>query len=241
MNEVVIEDDEQSDVEQRRVRAGTFRGRDSLDKTYMSATSAVAAAQQRTDSAFSLESLDDSALFERLVSRHQERLYRVAFRMTGNTEEAQDLLQDAIIEAFRAFKHFRRGTYFDKWLYRIMSRTFIDRKRSARRVKLVSLDEPVSYGLGDTDSTAFDRELMDPGFEPGDLLDRATLDHRVQDGLERLPAEYRLVMILSDIEEFSYEEVAAALNCPIGTVRSRLHRARSQMREYLQSTGYAAC
>jgi RNA polymerase sigma-70 factor (ECF subfamily) len=204
----------------------------------MSAQSAVAAAQQQSVRATSLDSLDDSSLFERLVSRHQERLYRVAFRMTGNADEAQDLLQDAVIEAFRAFKHFRRGTYFDKWLYRIMSRTFIDRKRSEKRVKLVSLDEPMNFGHGDSESASFERDLADPAFEPGIALDRATLDHRIQEGLEKLSAEYRLVMILSDIEEFSYEEVAAALNCPIGTVRSRLHRARTQMREHLNSVGY---
>ena len=179
---------------------------------------------------------DDSALFERLVQKHEERLYRVAYRMTGCAEEAQDLLQDALIEAYRAFAHFRRGTYFDKWLYRIMSRTFIDRKRSQNRAKLVSLDEP-QHVFG-ADSGGYEREIADAANDPARRLERATLDHRIQDGLESLSADHRLVLILSDIEEFSYEEVAQFLGCPIGTVRSRLHRARAQMREHLTRSGY---
>ena len=182
---------------------------------------------------------DDSALFERLVARHQERLYRVAYRMAGNTEEAQDLLQDAIIEAYRAFGHFRKGTYFDKWLYRIMSRTFIDRRRSARRVKILSLDEPL-LGFGQEGDGGFEREIVDEGSDPAAAFHRGELDHRIQDGLSKLPPEYRYVMILSDIEEFSYEEIAAMLECPIGTVRSRLHRARAQMRQHLTTAGYEA-
>ena len=236
VNTIIV--DEEKEAKREHTSCGTFPTLNSLGSKDMSASTAVASAQTRTQQSISLDSLDDSALFERLVSRHQERLYRVAYRMTGNVEEAQDLLQDAIIEAFRAFKHFRRGSYFDKWLYRIMSRTFIDRKRSQKRVKLVSLDEP-QFMSGNGDSSIFERELADPAFSPSMLLDRATLDHRIQDGLEKLSPEYRLVMILSDIEEFTYDEVAEALNCPIGTVRSRLHRARTQMREHLQKSGYA--
>ena len=186
-----------------------------------------------------LQAEDDSALFEQLVRKHQERLYRVAYRMTGEYEEANDLLQDAIIEAYRAFQHFQKGTYFDKWLYRIMSRTFIDRKRSMKRTKTLSLDEPI---MGDANGSGgaynLERQMADPVSDPAHRLDRMTLDHRVQEGLEKLTPDYRMVIILSDIEDLSYEEVAAILECPIGTVRSRLHRARAQMRQHLLSTGY---
>jgi RNA polymerase sigma-70 factor (ECF subfamily) len=203
----------------------------------MSVPSAAMTAIDRTHQDFSLESLDDSALFERLVSRHKERLYRVAYRMTGNSEDAQDLLQDAVIEAYRAFKHFKRGSYFDKWLYRIMTRTFIDHKRSQKRAKFVSIDDH-GNGIGDFDS-AFDKEIADHDNNPATLLDRETLDHRLQSGIEKLSPDYRLVLIMADIEEFSYEEIAAFLDCPIGTVRSRLHRARAQIREYLTKAGFS--
>jgi RNA polymerase sigma-70 factor, ECF subfamily len=209
----------------------------SLDTGLMSAISVTTATRANPDAVAHQSEQDDSALFERLVMRHQDRLYRVAYRMTGNADEAQDLLQDAIVEAFRAFGHFRKGTYFDKWLYRIMSRTFIDRKRSQKRMRFLSLDEP-TIGIGGSGEYAFEREIADELSDPAIRFDRAELDHRVQQGLDRLTPEYRLVMILSDIEDFSYEEISAFLECPIGTVRSRLHRARAQMRDHLVKTGY---
>jgi len=176
---------------------------------------------------------DESTLFERLIARHQERLYRVAYRMTGSHEEAQDLLQDAILEAFKAFPHFRKGTYFDKWLYRIMSHTFIDHYRRQKRVRFESLDEPV--GANGVESY---REIADTMADPALRLERETLDEPVQAALDSLPADFRLVLILADIEEFSYEEIADMLHCPIGTVRSRLHRARSQVKTSLEKAGY---
>ncbi len=220
-------------------KSGTFASQPALERTSMSASTAVSAVKQYDSVSQSVEQ-DDSALFERLMLRHQDRLYRVAYRMTGNHEEAQDLLQDALVEAFRAFGNFRRGTYFDKWLYRIMSRTFIDRRRSQKKFKIFSLDEPLFGSSSDVESGGFEREVSDPLSDPALKFDRATLDSRIQDGLAKLPAEYRLVLILSDIEEFSYEEIGTFLDCPIGTVRSRLHRARAQMRDYLTKTGYAA-
>jgi len=180
---------------------------------------------------------DDSTLFERLVARHQDRLYRVAFRMTGNHEEAQDLLQDAIIEAFKAFAHFRRGTYFDKWLYRIMSHTFIDRYRRQKRVRFESLDEPVAASPDSPDSMG-QREIADPMADPARILERQTFDEPIQQALDALPVDFRLVLILADIEEFSYEDIAAFLDCPIGTVRSRLHRAREHVKKRLEKAGF---
>ena len=87
---------------------------------------------------------DDVDLFARLLAAHQDKLYRVAYRMAGHHEDAQDLLQDALLEAYRSFKKFQRGSYFDKWLYRIMTNTFIDRQRHKKRVGIVeSLDAPL--------------------------------------------------------------------------------------------------
>jgi RNA polymerase sigma-70 factor (ECF subfamily) len=218
---------------------GTIEAPLSLEGSFMSATTVTSTQRHGLDSAAVQSEQDDSVLFEHLVQRHQDRLFRVAYRMTGNREDAQDLLQDAIVEAYRAFGHFRKGTFFDKWLYRIMSRTFIDRKRCQKRVRIFSLDEPL-FGSGGDSPNSFDREPADPISDPAIRFDRSELDHRIQQGLDRLTPEYRLALILCDIEEFSYEEVAAFLECPIGTVRSRLHRARSQMRDHLKKTGYCA-
>jgi RNA polymerase sigma-70 factor (ECF subfamily) len=179
---------------------------------------------------------DDSALFESLAARHQERFYRVAYRMAGNHEDAQDLLQDALIEAYRAFAHFKRGTYFDKWLYRIMSRTFIDRKRAKRRTPVVSLDAP--GGAGHDGDGKLEWEIPDQSMDPGARIETQTLAEPIQCALDALPPDFRLVLILADVEEFSYEEIGDMLSCPVGTVRSRLHRARAHMKKSLEKQGY---
>jgi len=174
---------------------------------------------------------DEVDLFARLLAAHQDKLYRVAFRMAGHHEDAQDLLQDALLEAYRSFKKFQRGTYFDKWLYRIMTNTFIDRQRHKKRVgRVESLDAPLPGGdEGDT----LGREIPDWEDEPSRKLLRDTFDEPIQKALAALKPEFRMVMILSDVEDFSYEEISEMLNIPIGTVRSRLHRARDMMRSKL--------
>ena len=175
---------------------------------------------------------DDVDLFARLLAAHQDKLYRVAFRMAGHHEDAQDLLQDALLEAYRSFKKFQRGTYFDKWLYRIMTNTFIDRQRHRKRVgRVESLDAPLP-GL-DEDAPA-GRDIPDWSDEPSRRILKDTFDEPVQRALDALKPEFRMVLILADVEEFSYEEISEMMGSPIGTVRSRLHRARDMMRQCLE-------
>ena len=177
---------------------------------------------------------DDVDLFARLLAEHQDKLYRVAYRMAGHHEDAQDLLQDALLEAFRSFKRFQRGTYFDKWLYRIMTNTFIDRQRHRKRVgRVESLDAPLP-GAEEGQSSA--REIPDWEDEPSRRLLRETFDEPIQEALDALKPEFRMVLILADVEEFSYEEISEMMDTPIGTVRSRLHRARDMMRQTLEKT-----
>ncbi len=172
---------------------------------------------------------DDVDLFARLLAAHEDKLYRVAYRMTGHTDDAQDLVQDALVEAFRSFRRFQRGTYFDKWLYRIMTNTFIDRQRHRKRVGYVeSLDAPV----GDSE-TGGGREIADWEADPAQQAELSLFNAPIQAALDKLPQEFRMVLILADVEEFSYEEVAEMMGTPIGTVRSRLHRARTMMRQSL--------
>jgi len=174
---------------------------------------------------------DDVDLFARLLAQHQDKLYRVAFRMAGHHEDAQDLLQDALLEAYRSFKRFQRGTYFDKWLYRIMTNTFIDRQRHKKRVGHVeSLDAPLPGGEG---GDAPGRDIPDWTDEPSRRILGDLFEERIQKALDSLPPESRLVLILADVEEFSYEEISEMMDTPIGTVRSRLHRARAMMRQKL--------
>jgi RNA polymerase sigma-70 factor (ECF subfamily) len=177
---------------------------------------------------------DDVDLFARLLATHQDKLYRVAFRMAGHHEDAQDLLQDALLEAYRSFKRFQRGTYFDKWLYRIMTNTFIDRQRHRKRVgHIESLDAPLP---GSSEGETVGREIPDWKDEPSRHVLRNTFNEPLQKALDALKPEFRMVLILADVEEFSYEEISEMMDTPIGTVRSRLHRARDMVRQSLEKT-----
>jgi RNA polymerase sigma-70 factor (ECF subfamily) len=171
---------------------------------------------------------DEVDLFAKLVDANRDKLYRVAYRMTGDADDAQDLLQDALIEAYRSFRRFRQGTYFDKWLYRIMTNTFIDRQRQKKRSgRVVSLDAPIDGEDGGQ------RDVADVESDPERLTLRDELNEPLQAALNALAPEFRMVLILADVEEFSYEEISAMMDVPVGTVRSRLHRARSSIRAKL--------
>jgi RNA polymerase sigma-70 factor, ECF subfamily len=169
------------------------------------------------------------AAFEELLGRHLRQIYRVAFRLTGNHDDAEDLAQEAVVEAFRAFDRYQPGTHFDRWMYRIMTRTHIDIVRRRRRRPEVSLDAPVRP-TGDPLS-AFLGDLRD---DPQYRTEVADLDGEIQAALSRLPDDFRRAIVLADIEGLSYDEVAAAVDCPVGTVRSRLHRARAMLRQALR-------
>jgi RNA polymerase sigma-70 factor (ECF subfamily) len=167
--------------------------------------------------------------FETLVRQHEAALYRGAYRLTGNREDAQDLLMEVLVEAFAAFPRFRLGTQFVSWAMRIMTRTFIDWTRRRTRLSIESLEAPErSDGDG-----SIARQVPDsrPGPEMA-LLEQA-LEGPLQAALDALPAEFRLAVVLCDVEGLAYEEAARAAGCPVGTIRSRLHRARELLRRQL--------
>lgn len=169
------------------------------------------------------------AAFEELLGRHLRSIYRVAYRLAGNADDAEDLMQEAVAEAFRAFDRYQPGTYFDRWVYRIMHRTHIDWIRRRGRRPEISFDAPTSAG-GDP----LLARLGDAAADPQHLTEVRDLDGPVQAALDGLPPEFRTVVVLADIEGLSYDEIAAVAACPVGTVRSRLHRAREALRAALQ-------
>jgi RNA polymerase sigma-70 factor (ECF subfamily) len=171
------------------------------------------------------------AAFEELVRRHLRSIYRVAYRLTGDPDDAEDLMQEAVAEAFRAFDRYQPGTFFDRWVYRIMRRTHIDWIRRRGRRPEVSFDAPAATA---PDGDPLSARLGDTGHDPQQLIERRDLAGPVQAALDALPAEFRTVVVLADIEGLSYDEIAAVAACPVGTVRSRLHRAREALRSALQ-------
>ncbi|HLJ59574.1 MAG TPA: sigma-70 family RNA polymerase sigma factor [bacterium] len=169
------------------------------------------------------------AAFEELLHRHLRSIHRVAYRLAGNADDAEDLVQEALVEAFRAFDRYQPGTYFDRWVYRIMTRTHIDRVRRRGRRPETSLDAPVGPS-GDALVTL----IGDTRDDPQQLTEVADLDGPIQAALDRLPEEFKTAVVLADVEGLSYDEIAAAVGCPVGTVRSRLHRGREMLRHALR-------
>jgi len=166
------------------------------------------------------------AEFDRLVERYHKQAYNIAYRMTGNHADAEDLTQEAFVRAFRFFGNYRRDWPFDNWLYKIMSNLFVDDLRRRPKAHLQSLDQPLDLsGSGEVYL-----EIPDVGANPERMVMSHELDEHIQHALNGLPNDFRMTVVLADIEGMSYEEISIAMKCSLGTVRSRLHRGRKLLR-----------
>ena len=172
---------------------------------------------------------DERQAFDELVQRHHKQAYNIAYRMTGNHADAEDLTQEAFIRAFRFFGQYRRELPFENWLYKIMSNVFVDMLRRRPKAHVRSLDQPIQTEDGETMV-----EIADPSLTPEESVLSNELDSRIQTALMMMPEEFRLAVVYADIQGLSYEEIADAMRCSIGTVRSRLHRGRKILRERLK-------
>jgi len=171
---------------------------------------------------------EELARYEAIVQRYARHVYNIAYRMVGNEADARDLSQEAFLRVYRALRRVEPGAPLESWLYRIVSNLHIDLLRKRPRVRMESLDVPVETPRG-----AVLREFPDLASSPEAILEREQLDGAIQRALGTLSEELRLVVVLSDIEGFSYEEIAAFLRVPLGTVKSRLHRARQILQQRL--------
>jgi RNA polymerase sigma-70 factor (ECF subfamily) len=161
--------------------------------------------------------------FGHLVQRYQDRLYNTVYRLVDNPEDAQDVVQDAFIHAYQSLTTFKGDSLFYTWLYRIAVNTAISWRRKQRSVLRLQME---AGGLEPADLSEESR--------PGHALEQAEEGQRVQAALAQVSAEHRAVLILKDIEGQKYETMAEVLQVPIGTIRSRLHRARLELREVLE-------
>ncbi|MEO6120882.1 MAG: sigma-70 family RNA polymerase sigma factor [Acidimicrobiales bacterium] len=162
---------------------------------------------------------------------HMGSLYSAALRMTRNPADAEDLVQETYLKAFRAFATFQEGTNLKAWLYRILTNTFINNYRAKKRrpeeSEVEDVEELYLYRrLGGLEAAAAGRSAEE------EVLDRIT-DDEVKAALESLPEQFRMAVLLADVEGFSYKEIAAILDVPIGTVMSRLHRGRRGLQKRL--------
>ena len=174
---------------------------------------------------------DDEArrAFEREALPHMATLFNAALYMTRNAAHAEDLVQETLLKAFRFWHRYEQGTNCKAWLFRILTNTFINKYRRSTRERRVLEGreaEPVGEGVM---SRAAMRTLTDPVSE----AHRRIITAEIQEALDSLPEDYRVMILLADVEELSYKEIATIVGCPIGTVMSRLHRARKRMQRRL--------
>jgi RNA polymerase sigma-70 factor, ECF subfamily len=167
--------------------------------------------------------------FEAVALPHLDALYATAVRLCRNDRDAEDLVQDAMVKAYRFFDRFEAGSNGRAWLFKVMVNLFYNRYRQDQRERRLVEDADAGEHHGRFTSDAALRALRDP---EGELLDRLTRQD-VNRALERLPADFRAVVVLSDMEGFLYREIAEILDCPIGTVMSRLFRGRRLLRAML--------
>src|SRR5271155_5011704 len=159
--------------------------------------------------------------WDEIVRAHSGRVYRLAYRLTGKPHDAEDLTQEGFVRVFRSLSSYTPGT-FEGWLHRITTNLFLDSARRKQRIRFEGLADEMAHRLPGSEPT------------PAQAFDDSHLDDDVQAALKALPPEYRAAVVLCDIEGFSYEEIAATLGVKLGTVRSRIHRGRAQLRTALE-------
>ena len=169
--------------------------------------------------------IDQQAEFERLVALEWPRFWRFAYRLTGNRDNAEDLLSETLLDAYSCFGRYR-GDGFHRWFFKMLANNHVDMVRKAKRRPVESLDTTFSESAG--------RELADPTMGPERHVVEAVYSEPVQAALDSLSLDYRTVVLLCDVEGYDYAEAAGILGIPIGTVRSRLSRGRERLRQALQ-------
>lgn len=166
--------------------------------------------------------------FEELVVIYQEKVYTLSYYLAGNHSDAQDLAQEVFFKAYNSLGSFRLEADLGTWLHRITINTWSNMRRLQSRNQALSLDDPVQTENGEMERPLAD---SDPTRDPAVALEEKEVQVMVQQALRALPEEYRAVLVLREMEGYTYEEIAGIMRCSLGTVKSRLNRARQALKE----------
>jgi RNA polymerase sigma-70 factor (ECF subfamily) len=180
--------------------------------------------------------LNKEELFESELLPHADALFNFAYHLTYNEEDANDLVQETFMKAFRFMSLYEKGTNAKAWLFKILKNAFINEyRKKAKQPTKVDYEDIIAYQDADEDKGGVAYDLRE------DIFD-CMMGDEITIALNRLPIDFKTVILLCDVEGFSYEEIAKIIDIPIGTVRSRLHRARNMLKEslkeYAASMGY---
>lgn len=171
----------------------------------------------------------DRRAFDALVRMHEKRVYNLAYRLSGNYDEAGDITVEAFLRVYQAIINFRGDANFSTWLYRIVTNVYLDRRKRQKNRQTLSLEEYVEL-----EESQVTRQIEDPSPGPEALVEAQQRQELLQKAIESLPEYQRAMIVLYHVDGLSYEEIAEVLSLPIGTVKSRLNRARLALREKLE-------
>lgn len=172
----------------------------------------------------------DVEAFEALVEAYQKRIFNLAYRIVGNYDDAGDMTQEALIRVFKSIAGFREQSSFSTWIYRITTNVCLDEIRRKKNKKVLSLDEEIHMEDGE-----MKRQFMNDDPLPDEIAEREELRRVVNEAIHSLPEDHRVIITLRDIQGLSYDEIANVLDCPSGTVKSRISRARNALKNILST------
>ncbi|NLD50301.1 MAG: sigma-70 family RNA polymerase sigma factor [Clostridiaceae bacterium] len=171
----------------------------------------------------------DVEAFEQLIEGCEKKVFNIAFRMIANYEDAKEVAQEVFIRAFKSISKFKGDSLFSTWIYKITTNVCLDEIRKRKNKKIISLAEEIEI-----DGNEVKRQIRDEGPGPESEAESNEVKKAVIDSINSLPEDYKTVIVLRDIHGFSYEEIAKFINCPEGTVKSRINRARQSLKNILQ-------
>lgn len=174
----------------------------------------------------------DIHAFEAFIKYYEKKVYNTAYRLMGSREDACDISQEVFLKVYKSINTFKGNSSLSTWVYRITTNLCLDELRKRKGVRFFSLDKPI-----ETDEGEIYRETPDTSDSPEDIIDKKEVQVLVQGAINQLPVDQKTVIVLRDIQDLSYQQIAEVLDCSLGTVKSRLNRGRLALKQIIERKG----